>query len=50
MYDNQGRESHDQYVVPRKLVTGILVTAHDNPLSGHFSAHRTLLSARRQFF
>ena len=49
-YDNQGRESHDQYVVPRKLVTDILKAAHDSPLSGHFGARRTLLRARGQFF
>ena len=49
-HDNQGCESHDQTVVPRKLVADILVVAHDNPLLGHFGAHRTLLRARGQFF
>ena len=49
-YNDQGCESHDQTVVPRKLVADILVAAHDNPLSRHFGARRTLLRARGQFF
>lgn len=49
-FDAQGRESHDQYVIPRKLVSEVLRAAHDNPLSGHFGARRTLLRARGQFF
>ena len=49
-YDNQGHESNDQYVVPRKLLADILKATHDSPLSGHFGAHRTLLRARGQFF
>ena len=49
-YNEQGRESHDKIVVPRKLVADILVAAHDNPLSGHFGARRTLLRARGQFY
>ena len=49
-FDAQGRESHDQSVVPRKLVAEILQQAHDNPVAGHMGEKRTLLRARAQFF
>ena len=49
-FDAQGRESHDQFVVPRKLVAEILQQAHDNPVAGHMGEKRTLLRARAQFF
>ena len=50
MENEQGCKSHDQIVVLRKLLTEILVAAHDNPLSGHFGARRTLLRARGQLY
>ena len=49
-FDAQGRESHDQFVVPQKLIAEVLQQAHDNPVAGHMGEKRTLLRARAQFF
>lgn len=49
-FDKTGKEIGQQLLVPRKMVSTLLQTAHDDPLAGHFAVRRTLKRIRQAYY